>query len=123
MEKFSHVGFMVGATFIFFFLALGLGIDTGSTTPDYAKVVVDMKNKVYYSPVYLENHPYLKKDDFQMMTAGQARGMNFMPDKECREQGCFYQKEGVILWKWLDDVGIYKRKINSKWNPDGSWNY
>ena len=101
---------------LFLFLA-GLGIQSSTSAPQHAIVLIDSERKVYFAPQCV----FANALKLRTTTLGKAREEGFRPDPACVETGAFMQDGRSLPGLLLERMGILK-PANSRWNPDGSWN-
>lgn len=103
---------------------IGTTIDITYHVPDNAVVYVDHGAHIYYAPPYIDNNRYPSGLDVQSLKAGTAaecRLQNIQADPVCVEQGYFKEYDTVThLIKVRLGLAAPKQ---SRWNPDGSWNF
>ncbi len=123
MERlYFAIALVVG--FIFIFSLLGRSINITATVPDYAIVYVDEQNQVYYAPPYILGNKYPPALDPEILTAytvADSNTSNFQPDQECIELG-YFKEQDTLTHLIMVKFGLAEPK-QSRWNPDGSWNF
>ena len=105
---------------IFAFLVyLGFGIGSTIVAPGHAFVFADAEQGMYIAP------PCLSRENwslYQQVTIGQARKLKLIPEPKCRDEGGFTQEGRSLSGNILEQLGLLSR-LQSRWNPDGTWNW
>ncbi len=123
MERFWYtVALIVGI--ISLMGVLGTTIDITYHVPANATVYSDGANKIYYAPPYIDNNRYPSTLDVKVLThktVAECKQLNIKPDPICVEQGYFkeYDTPMHIFKAWMG----WAPPKQSRWNPDGSWNF
>ncbi len=117
MKKLRHAllfaAIAVGTLFV-----MGFGISSARTAPDYAVVVVDAEQKLYFAPPCTTD----RMRYFVRITLSEARKRGFQVDSSCREASAFQQEDWSLSGQLLQRLGVLP-SLRSRWNPDGSWNW
>ncbi len=115
--------------FILFVGLFGSYYTVTLSAPDFATVYADPDNKIYYAPPYIDNLSKLKKPaepievkKLQRMTLKEAGKLNYRVDEVSKEKDYFEQKYRTLTSYLLEKMGFLK-PLNSRWNPNGSWNW
>ncbi len=123
MERFWYTAALIVGIFTLMGI-IGTTIDITYHVPDNAVVYVDQSQGIYYAPPYIDNNRYpsgLDVSSLKARTVTECRQQNIKPDPVCVEQGYFKEYDTV--------THIVKAKLGwaqpkqSRWNPDGSWNF
>lgn len=112
---------MNGTRYFFVALAvlimLGSQVETYEVMPGRTLVAVDPQRNIYSSP-----HCIQDSTDVLVMTVDEAETNGYQIDAYCREQGHFEGKSTSIVRYALQWIHLVPEK-QSRWNPDGSWNW
>ena len=103
---------------MFTFMA-GFFIVPTRSMPDNALVLLDDRNKTYFSP------PCVKKagdKPLRAATAAEARRLQYEPDHSCGGAAGFRQDGRSLTGNFLVRLGTLPPRP-SRWDPDGSWNW
>jgi len=123
MERFWYMMALVVGIFALMGL-IGTTVDITYHAPDNAVVYFDPVHNTYYAPPYIDNHRYPPGLDLKALTArtvAEAERQGIQPDPVCVEQGYFKEYDTVThIIKVQLGLAIPKQ---SRWNPDGSWNF
>ncbi len=116
------VALLIGILAIFSLFGRHINITT--PVPDYAIVYADEQNQIYYAPPYILGNKYpptLEPDILKAHTVADSNANHYQPDQECIDLGYFKEQDTlnhIIMVK----LGWSEPK-QSRWNPDGSWNF
>ncbi|MDQ1353746.1 MAG: hypothetical protein QG657_4053 [Acidobacteriota bacterium] len=113
-----------------FILILGFGIGSFRTMPEYALLLVCDETKEYFAPPCLMEYGY---DDIKAIYQfGRQKNLRvaskkevripYRPNSECRENSGYIQDGRSLSGMLLEKIGLLPKE-NSRWNPDGSWNF
>ena len=110
----------VGLALICTFVILAFGISGSKSPPKNTLVFVDNDKDTYIAPPCVT----AQKDwtHYSRMTIDQADKLGFKPDPACTKYGVFEQDDRSLGGRVLEKIGLLKR-IPSRWNPNGSWNW
>jgi hypothetical protein len=103
---------------IFTFMA-GFYIVPTRTMPDQALVLLDDRNKTYFSPQCAKNSA---EKSLRPTTAAEARRLKYEPDQSCQGEAGFRQDGRSMSGNLLERLGMLP-PLPSRWNPDGTWNW
>jgi hypothetical protein len=112
---------LVGIIFVIcaFFVFLGFGIGSTIVTPDHALAFVPSTRNVYIAPPCLSQE---KQKLIPQLTIRQARILKLNPEPNCRDEGGFIQEGRSLSGTLLEQLGLLGQ-MQSRWNPDGTWNW
>ncbi len=97
-------------------LCIGFGIGSSKTMPKNVIILLDHTNKQYLAPVCV-----LDPSSYSVATVHEAYDLDYHPNPECRDQGAFVQEERSLSGILFEKLGLL-RPLQSRWNPDGTWN-
>jgi hypothetical protein len=125
----QYIGFVLGVCA--FLVWLGFGIGSSRTVPEHALVFARPAQNVYVAPHCISTQEIrdLAKDPLMgeriislTMTIGEAHKLKLLPDPKCRDEGGFVQEGRSLSGMLLERIGLLS-PLESRWNPDGSWNW
>ncbi len=103
---------------LIFTLLAGFFIVPTRTMPDHAMVMLDDQNHTYLSPLCAKG----ERKEYRVSRAGEARKLNYEPDKQCQSEGGFSQDGRSLTGNLCQRLGMLP-PLPSRWNPDGTWNW
>jgi hypothetical protein len=103
---------------LIFTLLAGFFIVPTRDMPDNAIVLLDEQNHTYLSPGCANQ----EKREYREARAGEARKLNYAPDKKCRDVKGFSQDNRSLTGNFMARLGMLP-PLRSRWNADGTWNW
>lgn len=100
----------------------GFFLDTTVSMPENAWVYASLDKGVYYAPPFLRDTGADDVRGLVLLTAGEAKRLNYRPDETAKAQGYFRQDGRSLSAGLLEKVGLLK-PAKSRWNKDGTWNW
>ena len=100
--------------FVYF---LGFGIGSSKYMPDNAFVYVNDDTKILFAPPCVSEVTGLR-----LMTASEAHRLAYKADRNCVNEGSYYQEMRSLSGQLLVKLRILE-PLPSRWNEDGSWNF
>jgi hypothetical protein len=129
MDKLKEYLIYVAAVPVFL-LIFGFGIGSSTHMPKHALLLVNDETKEYFAPPCLMEFGYNdvktiyqfgRQKNFRVVSAKEV-GMPYRPNSECRESNGYFQDGRSVSGMLLEKIGLLPKE-NSRWNPDGTWNF
>ena len=98
---------------------VGFGIGSSKVAPEYALVFVDASQNTYITPPCLARDKWMLSPRF---TIEQAHKLKLTPEPKCRDEGGFVQEGRSLTGVMFEKLGLLD-PVQSRWNPDGTWNW
>lgn len=104
------------------FLVCSLAFSTHNIIPENAMILIDKKNKVYYSPMYFKTYNLVEPSDLSVGRLIDIKDTDIKPDEECWNLGCFVEFPVSYLQDSLEKMGFITPRVR-RWSEEGNWNY
>ena len=101
--------FLIGSYFVVFG-------DRATPMPPHAKVLIDDDSKTYSAPSYYEDNGLQIPSGSRIVSAREAKKINYSPNGDCVRQGYFMQEDGSLF------MSIFSSP-KKRWDDEGNWNY
>jgi hypothetical protein len=101
---------------------IGLIPQTVETPRPNAVVLASDTDRLFVTPPYLQLHPELVSIYNRPTTYGATRAAGYKAERGCNEAQCWSQDGRSLTGRFLESIGVL-RKLPSRWNSDGSWNW
>ena len=116
VRRVAHLWVLLLCVFVY-----GFFLETSESMPDNAWVYAGGDAGLYYAPPYLRD---TGRDVYGLvlLTAAEAKSMNYRPDPTAKAQGYFRQEGRSLSGEMLAKLGLLA-PAKSRWNRDGTWNW